>query len=164
MAQADAQAERPARSRRSGYRRRLRTRIVVSFFTLGMFLSAFIAAATFYVQNRVDNRVISDTLLKNNDLYAEGFYRDPDAVGVAFEKIQGRMFSVDRLDRVPPEWRDLPNGVHELESEEPGREKRVYKLAVRKDPQYWFFLGYDIAEERESENRLRTALILLVAA
>ena len=164
MARADAQAARPARSRRSRYRRRLRTRIIVSFVTLGMFLSAFIAAATFYVQNRVDNRVISDTLLKNNDLYAEGWYRDPNAVGVAFEKIQGRMFSVDRLDRVPPEWRDLPDGVHELESEEPGREKRVYKLAVRKDPQYWFFLGYDIAEERESEYRLRTALILLVAA
>jgi len=163
MAQADAQAARPARSRRR-YRRRLRTRIIVSFFTLGMFLSAFIAAATFYVQNRVDNQVISDTLLKNNNIFAEGWYADPDAVGVPFEKIQGRMFSVDRLDRVPPEWRDLPNGVHELESEGPGGEKRVYKLAVRKDPQYWFFLGYDIAEERESEEQLRTALILLVAA
>ncbi|WP_407354046.1 sensor histidine kinase [Luteimonas sp. R10] len=145
------------------YRRRLRTRIVVSFLLLGIFLSAFIAAATFYVQNRVENRVISDTLIKNNDLYAEGFYSDPDAVGVAFEKIQGRMFSVDRLDRVPAEWRNLPDGVHELETDDSDGPKRVYKLAVRKDPEYWFFLAYDIAEERESENRLRGALILLVA-
>ncbi|MCR6662913.1 MAG: HAMP domain-containing histidine kinase [Luteimonas sp.] len=143
------------------YRRRLRSRIILSFVLLGMFLSAFIAAATFYIQNRVENRVIADTLVKNNNLYADGFYRDPDAVGVAFEKIQGRMFSVDRLDRVPPEWRDLPNGVHELVA--PDDPDRVYKLAVRKDQNYWFFLAYGIAEERESENRLRTALIFLVA-
>lgn len=105
-------SRRPHRAVR--FRRRLRTRIVLSFVLLGTFLSAFIAAATFYVQNRVENRVISDTLVKNNDLYAEGFYRDPDALGVAFEKIQGRVFGPDKLDRVPPEWRDLPDGVHEL--------------------------------------------------
>jgi len=163
MAQADDGPDDSVRSKRRRYRRRLRSRIILSFVLLGMFLSAFIAAATFYVQNRVEARVISDTLVRNNDLYAEGFYRDPDAVGVAFEKIQGRMFSVDRLERVPDEWRALPNGVFELESEGSGGEKRIYRLAVRKDAQYWFFLAYDIAEERESENRLRTALIILVA-
>jgi len=151
---------RPRRAVR--FRRRLRTRIILSFVLLGMFLSAFIAAATFYIQNRVENRVISDTLVKNNDLYAEGFYRDPNALGVAFEKIQGRVFGADKLDRVPAEWRDLANGVHELRVPDAGENDRVYKLAVRKDPQYWFFLAYDIAEERESQNRLKTALVLLV--
>ncbi|MEL1266122.1 HAMP domain-containing sensor histidine kinase [Pseudoxanthomonas putridarboris] len=155
-----AESSRSRRTRR--FRRRLRTRIILSFVLLGMFLSAFIAAATFYVQNRVENRVISDTLVKNNDLYAEGFYRDPNAVGVAFEKIQGRMFSVDRLDRVPGEWKNLDNGVHELSAPDTGDDDRIYKLAVRKDPQYWFFLAYDIAEERESQNRLKTALVVLV--
>ncbi|WP_411832884.1 sensor histidine kinase [Pseudoxanthomonas mexicana] len=153
-------SRRPHRAVR--FRRRLRTRIVLSFVLLGTFLSAFIAAATFYVQNRVENRVISDTLVKNNDLYAEGFYRDPDALGVAFEKIQGRVFGPDKLDRVPPEWRDLPDGVHELRASDAGEDERIYKLAVRKDPQYWFFLAYDIAEERESQNRLKTALVVLV--
>src|SRR3546814_17324877 len=38
-------------------------------------------------------------------------------------------------------------------------EERVYRLAVRKDAQYWFFLAYDIAEERESQQRLNRALI-----
>ncbi len=154
-----ADSSKPRRHRR--FRRRLRTRIILSFVLLGSLLSAFIAAATFYVQNRVENRVISDTLVKNNNLYAEGFYRDPNAVGVAFEKIQGRMFSADKVERVPDEWKGLDNGVHELKLKE-GEEERVYKLAVRKDPQYWFFLAYDIAEERESQNRLKTALVVLV--
>src|SRR3546814_4852710 len=35
----------------------------------------------------------------------------------------------------------------------------LYRLAVRKDAQYWFFLAYDIAEERESQQRLNRALI-----
>src|SRR3546814_1855885 len=76
------------------------------------------------------------------------------------EKIQGRQFSTSKLDRVPDAWRDLSNGVHELTETDPVTgEERVYRLAVRKDAQYWFFLAYDIAEERESQQRLNRALI-----
>ena len=151
-----------ASRRKPRYRRRLRTRIILSFLVFGVFLSAFIAAATFIVQNNVESRVISDALTRNNNLFADGFYRDPNAIGIPFEKIQGKMFSAERLDRVPPEWRDLSNGVHELSAISPDGSKRVYKLAVRKDSKYWFFLAYDIAEERESQTRLKYALIFLV--
>jgi len=148
--------------RKLRYRRRLRTRIILSFLVFGVFLSAFIAAATFIVQNNVESRVISDALTRNNNLFADGFYRDPNAIGIPFEKIQGKMFSTERLDRVPSEWRDLTDGVHELSALSPDGSKRVYKLAVRKDAKYWFFLAYDIAEERESQTRLEYALIFLV--
>ena len=151
-----------ASRRKPRYRRRLRTRLILSFLLFGVFLSAFIAAATFIVQNNVESRVISDALTRNNNLFADGFYRDPNAIGIPFEKIQGKMFSTERLERVPPEWRGLTNGVHELSAISPDGSKRVYKLAVRKDPKYWFFLAYDIAEERESQTRLEYALILLV--
>ena len=144
------------------YRRRLRSRLILSFLLLGMFLSAFIAAATFIIQNRVENRVIADALIRNNDLFAKGFYRDPTAIGIPFEKIQGRQFSTSKLERVPSEWRELSNGVHELSTPDGEGGERVYKLAVRKDPGYWFFLAYDIAEERESQNRLKFALVILV--
>jgi len=148
--------------RKTRYRRRLRSRLIVSFLLFGVFLSAFIAAATFIVQNNVESRVISDALTRNNNLFADGFYRDPNAIGIPFEKIQGRMFSTERLDRVPTEWRNLANGVHELSAPSSGGGERVYKLAVRKDEKYWFFLAYDIAEERESQTRLKYALIFLV--
>src|SRR3546814_20083834 len=57
-------------------------------------------------------------------------------------------------------WRDPSNGVHEMTGTYPVTgEERVYRQAVRKDTQYWFFLAYDIAEERESQQRLNRALI-----
>jgi len=151
----------PAR-RKTRYRRRLRSRIILSFLMLGLFLSAFIAAATFIIQNRVESRVIADALVKNNNLFADGFYRNPNAIGIPFEKIQGRQFSTAKLDKVPVEWRDLADGVYELHSTDPDGSERIYKLAVRKDPKYWFFLAYDIAEERESQNQLKMALFVVV--
>ena len=156
-----AEGAQPAR-RPTRFRRRLRSRLILSFLLLGMFLSAFIAAATFIIQNQVENKVISAALVRNNDMFANGFYRDPTAIGIPFEKIQGRQFSTSKLYLVPPEWRDLSNGVHELSAPDAEGGERVYKLAVRKDPKYWFFLAYDIAEERESQNRLKIALVILV--
>src|SRR3546814_17968809 len=75
------------------------------------------------------------------------------------EKIQGRQFSTSKLDRVPDAWRDLSNGVHELTETDPVTgEERVYRLAVRQDAQYWFFLAYDIAEEGAGQQRLNRGL------
>ena len=153
----------PRRRRRPAYRRRLRSRIVLSFLLLGFGLTSLIAASTVYLRNRVENNVIAAALLKNNNAFADGFYRNPNAIGIPFEKIQGRQFSTRKIDRVPPEWRDLSNGVHELTGTDPlTGDQRVYKLAVRKDADYWFFLTYDIAEERESQARLNRALMLSV--
>jgi signal transduction histidine kinase len=149
-----------ALARKRRYRRRLRSRIILSFVIFGFVLTALIASTAVYLRNRVEDQVISAALTKNNNVFAEGFYRNPDAIGVPFEKIQGRQFSTSKLDRVPDAWRTLANGVHELTEQDPvtGNE-RVYRLAVRKDPDYWFFLAYDIAEERESQERLNRALI-----
>lgn len=157
-------ADRPAPRRvRPTYRRRLRSRIILSFLLLGFGLTALIAASTVYLRNRVENTVIAAALTKNNDAFAEGFYSNPNAIGIPFEKIQGRQFSTRKLDRVPEEWRNLPNGVHEITNTDPlTGEIRAYKIAVRKDPDYWFFLTYDIAEERESQARLNQLLMLSV--
>jgi signal transduction histidine kinase len=156
-------AEAPPARRPARVRRRLRTRIILSFAVFGLALTALIAATTVYLRNRVENQVLGAALEKNNNAFAEGFYLNPNAVGIPFEKIQGRQFSTRKLDRVPPEWRDLPNGVHEISMRDPvTHQTRAYKLAVRKDPDYWFFLAYDIAEERESQRKLVHALIASV--
>lgn len=149
--------------RKRRFRRRLRSRIILSFVLLGFGLTALIAATTVYLRNRVENDVLGAALNKNNAAFADGFYRDPNAIGIPFEKIQGRQFSTAKLDRVPMEWRGLRNGVHELTTRDAltGNE-RVYKLAVRKDAGYWFFLAYDIAEERESQLRLNKLLVITV--
>ncbi len=153
----------PAAVPRPRARRRLRTRIILSFALFGFALTTLIAVTTVYLRNRVENTVLGAALDKNNNMFAEGYYRNPNAVGIPFEKIQGRQFSTRKLDRVPAEWRDLSNGVHDVVMHVPGAdEPRTYKLAVRKDPDYWFFLAYDIAEERESQQKLNHALIVSV--
>ena len=153
----------PAAARRPRARRRLRTRIILSFALFGFTLTTLIAATTVYLRDRVENTVLGAALEKNNNMFAEGFYRNPNAVGIPFEKIQGRQFSTRKLDKVPPEWRDLASGVHDIVIPVPGTdEQRAYKLAVRKDPDYWFFLAYDIAEERESQLKLNHALVATV--
>ncbi|WP_374557463.1 sensor histidine kinase [Thermomonas sp.] len=153
----------PAAARRPRARRRLRTRIILSFALFGFTLTTLIAATTVYLRDRVENTVLGAALEKNNNMFAEGFYRNPNAVGIPFEKIQGRQFSTRKLDKVPPEWRDLASGVHDIVIPVPGTDdQRAYKLAVRKDPDYWFFLAYDIAEERESQLKLNHALVASV--
>src|SRR3546814_11518518 len=74
-----------ARKRR--YRRRLRSRIILSCVIFGFVLTALIATTAVYLRNRVEDQVISAALVKNNNVFAEGFYRNPNAIGVPFEKI-----------------------------------------------------------------------------
>ena len=86
----------PNRQRRG--RRRLRTRIILSFALFGFALSTLIAATTVYMRNRVESNVLGAALEKNNNMFAEGFYRNPNAVGIPFEKIQGLQVSTPDVD------------------------------------------------------------------
>ena len=146
------------------YRRRLRSRIILSFLLLGLGLTGLFATATVLLRERLEDQLIGEALIENLGDYADSFYRDPEgAGGVAFEKIKGSVFSERKFGNVPFAWQNLPDGVHEIsEVDERGR-ARTYKLAVKKDADYWFFLSYDIAQERASQQQLMYALIGTVA-
>lgn len=146
------------------YRRRLRSRIILSFFLLGFGLTGLFAVATVLLREQLEDQLIGEALVQNVDDYAEQFYRDPEgAGGLPFEKITGIVYSERRFGNVPFNWRDLPDGVHDvIETDERGR-SRTYKLAVKKDDDYWFFLSYDIAQERASQQQLTYALVGVVA-
>ncbi|MFY2763578.1 ATP-binding protein [Arenimonas sp. MALMAid1274] len=144
------------------YRRRLRSRIILSFFLLGFGLTAMFATATVLLRERLEDQLIGEALLGNVGDYAEQFYADPENPLVEFEKIKGIVFSERRFGNVPLNWRNLPSGVHELSEQDPDGRTRTYKLAVKKDPDYWFFLSYDIAQERASQQQLMYALIGVV--
>jgi signal transduction histidine kinase len=144
------------------YRRRLRSRIVISFALFGLALTALFALSAIYVRTYLEDKLIGEALEQNLQGYADGFYKDPNTRSAPFEKIVGYLFSAEKIPNVPFAWRDLDNGVHDL-TEPDGRGGRlIYKLAVRKDPNYWFFLKYDTAEERRSQRMLEGALILAV--
>ena len=145
------------------YRRRLRSRIILSFFLLGFGLTALFAAATVLLRERLEDQLIGAALYGNVQDYAERFYADPeDPIGVEFEKIKGIVYSERRFGNVPFNWQNLPEGVHEISEADATGAIRTYKLAVKKDDGYWFFLSYDIAQERASQQQLMYALIGVV--
>lgn len=144
------------------YRRRLRSRLIVSFGLLGFTLTAGFALATVLLRERLEDQLIGKALLANVGDYAAQFYQDPNAPGIPFERISGRVFSLAKIGNVPDAWRDLPNGVHEVVEPGPDGRPRVAMLAVRKDPDYWFFLRYEIDRERTSQRQLGYALMVAV--
>ncbi|HST45947.1 MAG TPA: HAMP domain-containing sensor histidine kinase [Luteimonas sp.] len=146
------------------YRRRLRSRIILSFLLLGLGLTGLFATATVLLRERLEDQLIGTALMENLGDYADQFYDDPEGTGggIAFEKIRGYTYSQRRFGNVPFEWRDLANGVHEITDTDARGRTRTYKLAVRKDDDYWFFLSYDIEQERASQQQLMYALIGVV--
>lgn len=141
------------------YRRRLRSRIILGFALLGTGLTAAFAIATVFLRAHLENELIGEALEKNVQDYAESFYRTPDTEGVPFEQITGLVVSKRRFANAPLEWRDLDSGVHDLVERDDDGKLVVYKLAVRKDADYWFFLKYDTSQTRRSQNELMYALV-----
>ncbi|WP_374601108.1 sensor histidine kinase [Arenimonas sp.] len=146
------------------YRRRLRSRIILSFFLLGFGLTGLFAVATVLLREQLEDQLIGEALYENVGDYAERFYGDPEgALGLPFEKIWGIVYSKRRFGNVPFNWRDLPDGVHEITDTDDRGRTRTYKLAVKKDAEHWFFLTYDISQERTSQQQLTYALVGVVA-
>lgn len=145
------------------YRRRLRSRIIVSFVIFGLTLTTLFAVSAVMLRGWLESNLIGETLQANLTGYADAFYKDPATPGVPFEKIVGYTFSERKFANVPFAWRDLPTGIHDLDQDNGHGGRETYKLAVRKDPHYWFFLRYDTTQETNSQRLLQAALILAVA-
>src|SRR5574338_696414 len=94
--------------RKPRYRRRLRTRIILSFLLL--------AFATNLARARVEDQLVEDVMNKNIDEYARRFYADPTRKpAVPLEQIRGRVvsrnnFGALRLEQ--PEWYAFSDGIH----------------------------------------------------
>ena len=63
--------------RRTPYRRRLRSRIIVSFVLLGFCLTTLFAFATNWARIRVENQLVEDVINHNIEEYARRFYEHP---------------------------------------------------------------------------------------
>ena len=141
------------------YRRRLRSRIIISFAIFGIVLSAMFGLSAVYLRERLENQLITKTLERNLADYATSFRKDPSNQLITFNKIEGWVISERKFANVPFAWRDLRNDVHDLTEPDGRGGKLIYKLAVKKDADYWFFLKYDTAQEKEGQERLLIALI-----
>ena len=158
--------ESAAPRRAPAVRRRLRTRIIVTFTLLGFCLTALFAYATIELRTRVENQLLSESLNRNIDAYASAFQRDPGNATFSFEGVRGWVYSLDKLGNAPEDWRELQDGIHELHGTEDGQ-AFAYKLAVRRTPTHAFFLAYDMTQTLQGQgqqNRMLVATVVVFTA
>jgi signal transduction histidine kinase len=147
------------------YRRRLRSRIIISFALFGLGLTALFAAATVYMRTRLEDQLINSTLTRELQHFVE-FKRDNPDPNAQFPMslIKLQIVRAGRIATIPFAWQQYDAGVYDIE--EPGRESKIrpYKLAVYKDADYWAFLRFDVSTQKLSERQLLTALSAAVFA
>jgi signal transduction histidine kinase len=152
--------------RRAPYRRRLRSRIIVSFVLLGFCLTTLFAFATNWARARVENQLVEDVMNRNIDEFARRFYESPGRnPAVPVQQIRAFAYPSDKFDRVReerPEWAAFATGNYKLSGVDEHNEPFSYKLAVRKAPDAWFFLAYDMTESIRGEEQLNRALFFSV--
>ena len=139
------------------FRRRLRSRLILSFLVFGTLLSVLFAGAALFLQNWLEDALIANTLAVEVDQYITDLRRDPTLVEPFYTRIQGYVTRPERADIVPLPFRDLPAGVHDVRTD-----SAYYKAAVRKEDDFWVFLTYDVSENRELLRRLIWALVTVV--
>ena len=160
MAPADP-APAPRRNRRR-YRRRLRSRIILGFVLLGFGLTMLFAFATNWTRTRVENTLVEDVMNRNISEYARQYFAAPDKnpeLGV--QQMYGRVVGRDRFEALrqeQPDWYDLGDGIHNITGRNPDGSPFAYKLAVRKTPNEWFFLAYDMTQSMRGETQFNRAI------
>jgi len=151
---------------RGRYRRRLRSRIIVSFVLLGFCLTALFAFATNWARTRVENQLVEDVMNRNLDASWQSYVQSGGKEVVApVQQMRAFLFRPDKLDglrRDYPEWEKLEDGIHNVVGTDADGKVFSYKVGVRKTPDAWFFIAYDMSQSIRGEQQLNRALVLSV--
>jgi signal transduction histidine kinase len=139
------------------FRRRLRSRLILSFLLFGTLLSVLFAVAALLLQSWLEDALIARTLADEVDQYIADLREDPTLVEPFYTRIQGYVTRPGRADIVPAPFRDLSAGVHDVSTGE-----GYFKAAVAKEEDFWVFLTYDVSENRELSRRLVVGLVATV--
>ena len=139
------------------FRRRLRSRLIVSFLLFGTLLSVLFAVATILLQSWLEDALIARTLADEVDQYIADLRIDPTLVEPFYSRIQGYVTRPGRADIVPMPFRELSSGVHDVSTGD-----GYFKAAVAKEDDFWVFLTYDVSDNRELARRLLWGLVATV--
>ncbi len=147
-------------------RRRLRSRIIWSFFLLGLGLTLLLAYSTNWVRNRVEEDMVTDVMNRNIDEYAKRYYASGGKdFGLPVEQMYGRVVSKEKFESLrqeQPDWYRLGDGIHPIVGMNEDGSPFTYKLAVRKTPEQWFFLAYDMGESTRRSEKFERALYFTI--
>ena len=153
-------ADKSARQNRDNHsqRHRLHSRIVISFLLFGTIVSALFALSALLLQDYITDQLISRTLQDEIDQYVDQLYIDPNEVEPFYTRIDGYVTRPGQLDIVPNVFHDLPSGLHEVRDVN----NNEFRAAIRKEPDFWVFLTYDVSANRSTTHLLIQAMIVSV--
>ena len=145
------------------YRRRLRSRIIISFALFGLGLTALFAASTIYLRVRMEDQLINDTLTRELNHFVD-FKREfpqPDARWT-MSLFEAQIVRAGRTATVPFAWQKYDSGVFDIADLDAKGRPRSYKLAVFKDNEFWAYLRFDVSSQKLTERQLLIVLIVAV--
>lgn len=159
------ESSKPRRHRR--FRRRLRTRIILSFVLLGFGLTALFAVASWNLRSRVENQLVERTLQREVENLAAQVSSGSDEA-VFFLVFDARTWSPRNAFKIDPLYRDLSEGLHDIRQQAPDGSWHVYKVAVRKGTTrdgmpFTSLVRYDVTDAAEAATQLKHWLYLAVA-
>jgi signal transduction histidine kinase len=103
---------------------------------------------------------------RNINEYARQYYAQPGTkpeFGV--QQMFGRVVGKDRFEALrieEPDWYELSDGIHSIQGSNADGTPFAYKLAVRKTPNEWFFLAYDMTQATRGEAQFNRAIYISV--
>ena len=166
MSPAEVEASTSRRAPR--YRRRLRSRIILSFVILGFGLTALFAFATNWTRDRVENDLVEDVMNRNIDEFARRYLDNPRVnPELPVQQMYARVVTRDKFEALKgeqPDWYELADGIHGLSGRNDDGSPFSYKLAVRKTSDQWFFLAYDMSQSTLGERQFKTTIYGAVLA
>ncbi len=156
----------PRRRRRPAYRRRLRSRIVLSFLLLGFGLTSLFALSALYIRGKLENQLIEKTLEREVASLANQVERDPDAPKY-FLIFDARTWSERNAFKIDPLYRDLVPGIHDVRQKDGDGTWHDYKVAVKRGVSpdgtaFTSLVRYDITGATETARKLQRSIFAAV--
>jgi signal transduction histidine kinase len=142
-------------------RRRLRSRLIVSFALFGLGLSVLFAVAVMYVRAKVEDQLVVSALQKDVDDYVKHVHEHPE-VPAHSELIEAWIWSDRTIYKAPLAWQDLGSGVHDITEVGDDGRRHHYKLAVQRKYGLNGFVRYDVSRDELGKRQLLTALVAAV--
>lgn len=155
-------AARPGAARARKYRRRLRTRIVWSFVLLGFCLTVLFAYAAVLARQRVENQLVEDVMNRNlEESWRRFVVSGGTNTSAPVQQMKGYLYPADKLPRLAqekPDWYRLKDGIHTISGTDENGDPFSFRIGVRKTPNAWFYLTYDMGQVALGEVQFKRTL------
>src|SRR5574338_104546 len=137
------------------YRRRLRTRIVLSFLLLGFGLTAMFALASVALRARLEGQLLDNTLQQEARSLNEQVRADPNR-RPAFSMFDAGTYSERTAYKLPLALQTVGTGVYDLDEFDATGRERHYKYAIQRDHDLISWVRYDVTGSSIGERQMMT--------